>query len=94
MDGDRMKLLSRTVKTNKTKIVFTVVAEPAQTENGSEDDDSVECRDVGTAEIDLAEVRQTGSDVIERELDVVDDDDGVIGRICVDFIAKEVFKSI
>ena len=91
MDPARLHLLSRWVK-NKEMLTFTVVAEPAATGTGSEE--SVECRDVGTARIDLAETFKTGGDVTEEDLEVRDGNGVVVGSLTVDFLAKEVFRAI
>ncbi|XP_066530567.1 protein fantom [Hoplias malabaricus] len=73
---------------NQGRLRFTVVSEPL-----NEDD---ECEDVGQAYLDLQEILLTGSDIIERQIDIVsiDDEQEVLGKLRVSLEAAQVLTGI
>ena len=75
MDSRRRRLFSSAVAAGG-KIVFTLVSEPQNNiedldDEEEEESSAGECRDVGTAEIDLEAAREEDKDITERELEVV-----------------------
>ncbi|KAM8880782.1 X-linked retinitis pigmentosa GTPase regulator-interacting protein 1 [Synchiropus picturatus] len=73
---------------NKGRLKFTVVSEPM--------DDEDECIDVGFAFLELQELLLTGSDVIERQIDIVsvDQEQKVIGHLKVSLEAARALSGI
>lgn len=70
------------------RLKFTVVSEPLDEED--------ECVDVGQAFLDLRDLLETGQDVLERDIQIVDvDDDGdVIGHLKVSLEAAVALSGI
>nr|XP_028560600.1 X-linked retinitis pigmentosa GTPase regulator-interacting protein 1-like [Podarcis muralis] len=68
---------------------FAVVSEPLPGTGG-------ECEDVGFAYLDLREILLTGSDMLERELDVISpfDPDANIGKLKVSMEAASALRAI
>ncbi|KAM9827598.1 protein fantom [Neosynchiropus ocellatus] len=73
---------------NRGRLKFTVVSEPT--------DDEDECIDVGFAFLELQELLLTGSDVIERQIDIVsvDKEQKVIGHLKVSLEAARALSGI
>ncbi|XP_054426318.1 protein fantom [Pteronotus mesoamericanus] len=71
-------------------IRFTVVSDPP------EDEQDLECEDVGLADVDLAEVFEGGRDVVEQDIDVLDAraGGGRIGQLRVTVEALQALRSV
>ncbi|XP_036922198.1 protein fantom isoform X2 [Sturnira hondurensis] len=71
-------------------IRFTVVSDPP------EDEQELECEDVGIANVDLAEVFREGRDIVEQDIDVLDAraGGGRIGRLRVTVEALQALRSV
>uniref|UniRef100_A0A673VCX0 Protein fantom n=1 Tax=Suricata suricatta TaxID=37032 RepID=A0A673VCX0_SURSU len=71
-------------------IHFTVVSDPP------EDEQDLECEDIGIADIDLADMFQEGRDLIEQNIDVLDAraDGGGIGKLRVTVKALHALRSV
>ncbi|NXJ62846.1 FTM protein, partial [Rostratula benghalensis] len=69
---------------------FTVVTDPP------EDEQDLECEDIGFAYVSLREIFQKQRDIIEQDIDVVDseDDSAVIGKLKVSVEALHALRSI
>ncbi|XP_051024488.1 protein fantom [Acomys russatus] len=69
---------------------FTVVSDPP------EDEQDLECEDVGIAHVDLVDVFQKGRDIIEQDIDVLDAraDGGSIGKLKVTVEALHALRSV
>ncbi|XP_057568734.1 protein fantom isoform X2 [Hippopotamus amphibius kiboko] len=69
---------------------FTVVSDPP------EDEQDLECEDIGIANVDLADVFQEGRDIIEQNIDVLDAraDGGGIGKLRVTVEALHALRSV
>ncbi|XP_037116111.1 protein fantom-like isoform X2 [Syngnathus acus] len=95
VDGSMSAPLRRSLYTmlegndpKKRRLKFTVVSEPM--------DEEEECVDVGYAFLDLQELLLTGSDVIERQIDIVrvDEEQEVIGFLKVSLEAAKALSGI
>ncbi|OXB64265.1 hypothetical protein ASZ78_002980 [Callipepla squamata] len=75
---------------NTDSLLFTVVSDPP------EDEQDLECEDIGFAYVSLREIFQKGQDVIERDIDVFDsqDDSAVIGKLKVTVEALHALRSV
>nr|XP_060506743.1 protein fantom isoform X2 [Panthera onca] len=71
-------------------IRFTVVSDPP------EDEQDLECEDIGIVDIDLADMFQEGRDIIEQNIDVLDAraDGGGIGKLRVTVEALQALRSV
>nr|XP_031536449.1 protein fantom isoform X2 [Vicugna pacos] len=69
---------------------FTVVSDPP------EDEQDLECEDIGIADVDLADMFQEGRDIIEQNIDVFDTraDGGGIGKLRVTVEALHALRSV
>ncbi|KFP75128.1 Protein fantom, partial [Acanthisitta chloris] len=69
---------------------FTVVSDPP------EDEQDLECEDIGFAYVSLKEIFQKQSDIIEQDIDVFDcqDASAVIGQLEVTVEALQVLQSV
>ncbi|XP_050166298.1 protein fantom-like isoform X2 [Myiozetetes cayanensis] len=69
---------------------FTVVSDPP------EDEQDLECEDVGFAYVSLKEIFQKQRDIIEQDIDVVDSQDAgaVIGKLTVTVEALQALRSV
>lgn len=69
---------------------FTVVSDPP------EDEQDLECEDIGIAHVDLLDMFQKGRDIIEQDLDVFDAraDRGSIGKLKVTVKALAALRSV
>lgn len=69
---------------------FTVVSDPP------EDEQDLECEDIGVAHLDLVDVFQKGRDIIEQDIDVLDarTDGGSIGKLKVTVEALHALRSV
>ncbi|NXE12405.1 FTM protein, partial [Lophotis ruficrista] len=72
------------------RLQFTVVSDP------TDDEQDVECEDIGFAYVSLREIFQKQRDVIEQDIDVFDseDDSAVIGKLKVTVEALQVLRSV
>ncbi|XP_048461845.1 protein fantom isoform X2 [Rhincodon typus] len=75
---------------NLESIKFTVVSDPP------EDEQDLECEDVGFAHVNLRELFQKEEDIIEQDIDIVDSQDSmlVIGKLKVTVEALEALLSV
>ncbi|XP_041123696.1 protein fantom-like [Polyodon spathula] len=71
-------------------IKFTVVSDPP------EDEQDMECEDVGFAFVNIRDIFQDKQDVIERNINIVDaqDDNAVIGKLKVTVVALQALRSV
>ncbi|CAH2251157.1 fantom isoform X4 [Pelobates cultripes] len=71
-------------------VKFTVVSDPP------EDEQDMECEDVGFAHIGLQEILQSGKDIINRSIEIYDAQTGgqVIGKMTVTVEAAVALQSI
>lgn len=71
-------------------VCFTVVSDPP------EDEQDLECEDIGIAHVDLMDMFQKGRDIIEQDLDVFDAraDGGSIGKLKVTVKALAALQSV
>ncbi|NXD76073.1 FTM protein, partial [Halcyon senegalensis] len=69
---------------------FTVVSDPP------EDEQDLECEDIGFAYVSLREIFQKQRDIIEQDIDVFDaqDDSAVIGKLKVTVEALHALRSV
>ncbi|XP_059855139.1 protein fantom [Delphinus delphis] len=69
---------------------FTVVSDPP------EDEQDLECEDIGIANVDLADMFREGRDIIEQSIDVLDAraDGGGIGKLRVTVEALHALRSV
>ncbi|XP_064198283.1 X-linked retinitis pigmentosa GTPase regulator-interacting protein 1 isoform X1 [Anguilla rostrata] len=75
---------------NQGRLKFTVVSEPM-------DEEEQECVDIGHAYLDLKEVLLTGSDVTERQLDIMgvgEEEEDTVGKLKVSLEAAWALKEI
>ncbi|XP_005046296.1 PREDICTED: protein fantom isoform X5 [Ficedula albicollis] len=81
-------LLKPDLSANSLK--FTVVSDPP------EDEQDLECEDIGFAYVSLKEIFQKQRDIIEQDIDVFDAQDGsaVIGRLTVTVEALSALRSV
>ncbi|NXJ06987.1 FTM protein, partial [Odontophorus gujanensis] len=75
---------------NTDSLLFTVVSDPP------EDEQDLECEDIGFAYVSLREIFQKERDVIEQDIDVFDsqDDSAVIGKLKVTVEALHALRSV
>ncbi|XP_050778480.1 protein fantom isoform X5 [Gopherus flavomarginatus] len=75
---------------NTGSIRFTVVSDPP------EDEQDLECEDIGFAYVSLTEIFQKEKDIIEQDIDVFDsqDDSAVIGKLKVTVKALHALRSV
>uniref|UniRef100_A0A4W3JJA7 RPGRIP1 like n=1 Tax=Callorhinchus milii TaxID=7868 RepID=A0A4W3JJA7_CALMI len=85
-----LKSVLQGLESNLESIRFTIVSDPP------EDEQELECEDVGFAHINLREIFQKGEDVIEKDIDIVYPQGGteVIGKVKVTVEALEVLRNI
>ncbi|KAL8194970.1 UNVERIFIED_CONTAM: Protein fantom [Gekko kuhli] len=71
-------------------IRFTVVSDPP------EDEQDLECEDIGSAYVSLSEMFRKGKDIIEDDIDVFDlqDDGTVIGKLKITVEALQALRSV
>ncbi|NXY85637.1 FTM protein, partial [Alcedo cyanopectus] len=71
-------------------LLFTVVSDPP------DDEQSLECEDVGFARVSLREILHKQRDIIEQEIDVMDseDDRAIIGKLKVTVEALHALCSV
>ncbi|KAK1163643.1 protein fantom [Acipenser oxyrinchus oxyrinchus] len=71
-------------------IRFTVVSDPP------EDEQDMECEDVGFAFVNIRDIFQHKQDVIEKSINIVDaqDDNAVIGKLKVTVVALQALRSV
>ncbi|NXU57666.1 FTM protein, partial [Turnix velox] len=81
-------LLKPDLHTNSLK--FTVVSDPP------EDEQDLECEDIGFAYVSLSEIFQKQRDIIEQDINVFDSEDesAVIGKLRVSVVALHALHSI
>uniref|UniRef100_A0A8C3GN55 RPGRIP1 like n=1 Tax=Cairina moschata TaxID=8855 RepID=A0A8C3GN55_CAIMO len=75
---------------NADSLLFTVVTDPP------EDEQDLECEDIGFAYVSLREIFQKERDIIEQDIDVFDaeDDSAVIGKLKVTVEALHALHSV
>ncbi|XP_035192404.1 protein fantom isoform X3 [Oxyura jamaicensis] len=75
---------------NADSLLFTVVTDPP------EDEQDLECEDIGFAYVSLKEIFQKERDIIEQDIDVFDaeDDSALIGKLKVTVEALHALRSV
>ncbi|XP_066860623.1 protein fantom isoform X12 [Anser cygnoides] len=75
---------------NADSLLFTVVTDPP------EDEQDLECEDIGFAYVSLREIFQKERDIVEQDIDVFDaeDDSAVIGKLKVTVEALHALRSV
>nr|DBA17059.1 TPA: hypothetical protein GDO54_002566 [Pyxicephalus adspersus] len=75
---------------NSASIKFTVVSDPP------EDEQDLECDDIGFSSISLKDILQTGKDVINQKIQIYDSMSGekIIGKMTVTVEAAEALRSL
>uniref|UniRef100_A0A8C8YYV7 Protein fantom n=1 Tax=Prolemur simus TaxID=1328070 RepID=A0A8C8YYV7_PROSS len=87
---DILKAILQKQETPNRSVRFTVVSDPP------EDEQDLECEDIGVAHVDLADMFQEGRDIIEQNIDVFDaraDGEG-IGKLRVTVEALHALRSV
>uniref|UniRef100_A0A8C5LD46 Protein fantom n=1 Tax=Jaculus jaculus TaxID=51337 RepID=A0A8C5LD46_JACJA len=89
-ERDILKAILQKQELPLKSIRFTVVSDPP------EDEQDLECEDIGIAHVDLATVFQKGRDIIEQNIDVMDAraDGGSIGKLKVTVEALQALWSV
>ncbi|KAF6288962.1 RPGRIP1 like [Rhinolophus ferrumequinum] len=87
---DILKAILQKQEMPNRSIRFTVVSDPP------EEEQELECEDIGVANVDLAAVFQEGADVIAQDIDVLDAraDGGGIGQLKVTVEAVQALRSV
>ncbi|XP_012588674.1 PREDICTED: protein fantom [Condylura cristata] len=87
---DILKAILQKREMPNRSIRFTVVSDPP------EDEQDLECEDVGIASVDLAELFQEGRDIIEQDVDVFDARAGgeTIGQLRITVQALQALRSV
>ncbi|MEE6499664.1 hypothetical protein FKM82_003540 [Ascaphus truei] len=77
-------------KPGNASVKITVVSDPP------EDEQDLECEDVGFANINLGDIVQSGKDIINQTIDIHDSQTGgqVIGKMTVSVEAVDAFQSV
>nr|XP_048282741.1 protein fantom isoform X2 [Myodes glareolus] len=85
-----LKAILRRQELPHRSVRFTVVSDPP------EDEQDLECEDIGIAHVDLMDMFQKGRDIIEQDLDVFDAraDGGSIGKLKVTVSALGALRSV
>ncbi|NWJ07733.1 FTM protein, partial [Crypturellus undulatus] len=85
-----LKTILQKTDLNADSLRFTVVSDPP------EDEQELECEDIGFAYVSLREILQKERDVIEQDIDVFDsqDESVVIGKLRVTVEALRALRSI
>nr|XP_034975188.1 protein fantom isoform X1 [Zootoca vivipara]XP_034975189.1 protein fantom isoform X1 [Zootoca vivipara]XP_034975190.1 protein fantom isoform X1 [Zootoca vivipara] len=87
---DFLKAMLRGSEPSPGSIRFTVVSDPP------EDEQDLECEDIGFAYISLMEIFRKGQDVIDQDINIFDSPDGgaVIGKLKVTVEALHALRSV
>uniref|UniRef100_A0A8C5XLR7 Protein fantom n=1 Tax=Microcebus murinus TaxID=30608 RepID=A0A8C5XLR7_MICMU len=87
---DILKAILQKQEMPNRSVRFTVVSDPP------EDEQDLECEDIGVARVDLADMFQEGRDIIEQNIDVFDAraDGEVIGKLRVTVEALHALRSV
>ncbi|XP_074170971.1 protein fantom isoform X4 [Rhinolophus sinicus] len=87
---DILKAILQKQEMPNRSIRFTVVSDPP------EEEQDLECEDIGVASVDLAAVFQEGADIIAQNIDVLDAraDGGGIGQLKVTVEAVQALRSV
>jgi hypothetical protein len=78
--------LSSSTDNPDRKVLFTVVSDPVDQER--------ECEEVGTAELDLSIIHQTGNDIVNQQLQVLscNEDTELLGLLTVSVSAAHILR--
>ncbi|XP_028727340.1 protein fantom isoform X2 [Peromyscus leucopus] len=89
-ERDMLKAILQRQELPHRSLRFTVVSDPP------EDEQDLECEDIGTAHVDLIDVFQKGRDITQQDIDVVDAraDGGSIGKLKVTVKALRALRSV
>ncbi|CAO2610599.1 Protein fantom [Lemmus lemmus] len=89
-ERDVLKAILQRQELPHRSVRFTVVSDPP------EDEQDLECEDIGIAHVDLMDMFQKGRDIIEQDLDVFDAraDGGSIGKLKVTVKALGALRSV
>ncbi|KAM5263740.1 protein fantom isoform 2-T2 [Ctenodactylus gundi] len=87
---DILKSILQKQEMPNTSVRFTVVSDPP------EDEQDLECEDIGIAHVDLVDIFREGRDIIEQNIDVFDVQAGgeVIGQLRVTVEALHALQSV
>ncbi|XP_006026635.2 protein fantom isoform X1 [Alligator sinensis] len=87
---EHLKSILQGPELNTGSIRFTVVSEPP------EDEQDLDCEDIGFAYVSLREIFQKEKDIVEQDIDVFDsqDDSEVIGKLKVTVEALHALRSL
>uniref|UniRef100_A0A8C6Z255 RPGRIP1 like n=1 Tax=Nothoprocta perdicaria TaxID=30464 RepID=A0A8C6Z255_NOTPE len=85
-----LKMILQKPDLNADSLRFTVVSDPP------EDEQELECEDIGFAYVSLREILQKERDIIEQDIDVFDSQDerAVIGKLRVTVEALDALRSV
>ncbi|CAI8027493.1 Protein fantom [Geodia barretti] len=80
--------LSSSTDNPDRKVLFTVVSDPVDQER--------ECEEVGTAELDLSFIHQTGNDIVNQQLQVLscNEDAELLGLLTVSVSAAHILRNL
>ncbi|XP_052583756.1 protein fantom isoform X2 [Peromyscus californicus insignis] len=89
-ERDMLKAILQRQELPHRSVRFTVVSDPP------EDEQDLECEDIGIAHVDLIDVFQKGRDITQQDIDVVDAraDGGSIGKLKVTVKALRALRSV
>ncbi|XP_055476900.1 protein fantom isoform X2 [Psammomys obesus] len=89
-ERDILKAVLQRQELPHRSVRFTVVSDPP------EDEQDLECEDIGIAHVDLIDVFQKGRDLIEQDIDVLDAqaDGGSVGKLKVTVEALHALQSV
>nr|XP_033798892.1 protein fantom [Geotrypetes seraphini]XP_033798894.1 protein fantom [Geotrypetes seraphini] len=87
---DVLKKLLEEPESNNRSVQFTVVSDP------SDDEQDLECEDIGFAYVSLTEIFKNGNDVIEQNIDIFDSQSNgeIIGKLKVTVEVLHVLRSV
>ncbi|XP_040266647.1 protein fantom isoform X2 [Bufo bufo] len=87
---DSIKSVLQDPNSSNASIKFTVVSDPP------EDEQDLECDDIGFSSVSLKDILQTGQDVLNRDLEIYDSVSGekIIGKMTVTVEAAEALRSL
>ncbi|KAM3920015.1 protein fantom [Leptodactylus fuscus] len=87
---DSLRSALQDPNSSNSSIKFTVVSDPP------EDEQDLECDDIGYSNVSLKDILQTGQDIMNRDLEIYDSVSGenIIGKMTVTVEAAEALRSL
>ncbi|KAM4017680.1 protein fantom [Anomaloglossus baeobatrachus] len=87
---DSVRSVLKDPNANNASIKFTVVSDPP------DDEQDLECDDIGFSNVSLRDILHTGQDIINRDLEIYDSVSGesIIGKMTVTVEAAEALRSL